>query len=303
MRIGTNREYLGYGPNKRSLYTSYSRDESSQIGSHTLQLSPKASILVNSDNSTVVAYINKQGGTRSVSLMKETYLLFDFLQSHQLLLRASYLPGAKNVIADSLSRRNQVLPSEWTLHPQIVHRIFSHWETPQIDLFATKRNTKLPLYVSPVPDQDAWAEDALSISWKGLIAYAYPPPSIMNKVMEKILQEECRVILIASAWPTQPWYTLLLDLSVDHPLRLPITQDLLKQTDKPFFHSNPAHLKLHAWKLQGGNSRNRDSPAKSLLDSWNLKDLPPEESMAHDGQTFVLGVNLNRKILSKPLPL
>ena len=33
-------------------------------------------ILVTSDNSTVVAYVNKQGGTRSVTLVEETYLLF-----------------------------------------------------------------------------------------------------------------------------------------------------------------------------------------------------------------------------------
>ena len=40
-------------------------------------------ILVSSDISTVVAYVNKQGGTRSVTLMEETYLLFHLLQEKQ----------------------------------------------------------------------------------------------------------------------------------------------------------------------------------------------------------------------------
>ena len=157
-----------------------------------------SSILINADNSTVIAYINKQGGTRSESLMKECHLLFNLLQEKHWNLKATYLPGARNVVADSLSRKNQILPSEWSLHPQVVKRIFTTWRTPMIDLFATNKNKKLPLYVSPLPDQEAWAEDALSLDWTGLDAYAYPPASIISKVLEKIMTEPCKIILIAS---------------------------------------------------------------------------------------------------------
>ena len=45
-------------------------------------------ILVSLDNSTSVACVIKQGGTRSLTLMKETYLLF-LLQR-----KKCYLPGA-----------------------------------------------------------------------------------------------------------------------------------------------------------------------------------------------------------------
>ena len=46
-------------------------------------------------------------------------------------------------------------------------------------LFSTRVNHKLPLYVSPVPDQQAWKKDALNIDWSGLIAYvpSYGSPS------------------------------------------------------------------------------------------------------------------------------
>ena len=43
---------------------------------------------------------------------------------------------------------------------------------PHVDLFATSLNHKLPLYVSPVPDANAWDIDALNIDWTGLTAYA-----------------------------------------------------------------------------------------------------------------------------------
>ena len=313
-RICTDASMEGWGAhlNQSKIYGSWSQLEKSfhinrlemravRLALQGFNLPENAVILVSSDNQTTVAYINKQGGTRSPSLMRETYLLFELLQERNWSLRASYLPGAKNVIADALSRKDQVIPSEWSLHPQIVKRIFQVWHTPMIDLFATKRNAKLPTYVSPVPDPEAWAEDALSLNWKGLIAYAYPPPAIMTKVLEKILQEECQVILIASAWPTQAWFTLLLDLSIDHPLRIPVTHKVLKQTDKPMFHTNPGHLKLHAWKLQGGISKVRDSQMKSQQESWVPSDSLPENYMDQDGKSFVLGVSRTRKILSRPL--
>jgi hypothetical protein len=45
----------------------------------------------------------------------------------------------------------------------------------QVDLFAMSLNAKLDAYVSPGPDDSAWAADAFSIPWEGLVAYAFPP--------------------------------------------------------------------------------------------------------------------------------
>jgi len=214
-------------------------------------------ILLKSDNSSVVAYVNKQGGTRSVSLMLETFTLFEFLQARNITLRARYLPGVRNVLADSLSRKEQILPSEWSLHPSVVREIFKIWETPMVDLFATSQNNKLPLYVSPLPDPQALAEDALAISWENMWAYAYPPTSIMTKVLEKIMSTNCHIILVAPAWPGQPWFQDLLRLSIREPLRLPEWRTLLKQTGKNVFHTNPGHLRLHAWNLQNKSYQKR----------------------------------------------
>ena len=55
------------------------------------------------------------------------------------------------------------------------------WFTPHVDLFATCLNHKVPLYVSPVPDQNAWDIDALNINWSGLTAYAYPSTALLHR--------------------------------------------------------------------------------------------------------------------------
>ena len=57
------------------------------------------------DNSTVVAYVNKQGGTVSRSLCLLTSRLLRWTESFDVHLDARYLPGESNVLADVLSRR------------------------------------------------------------------------------------------------------------------------------------------------------------------------------------------------------
>ena len=66
-------------------------------------------VTVMCDNSTVVAYINKQGGTVSRSLCLLTSRLLRWTESFDVHLDARYLPGESNVLADVLSRRGQVV--------------------------------------------------------------------------------------------------------------------------------------------------------------------------------------------------
>ena len=103
---------------------------------------------------------------------------------YQITLKAKHIPGCLNVMADLLSRSNQVQSTEWSLHLQVFKQICQNWFTPHVDLFATRLNHKVPLYVSPVPDQSAWDIDALNINWSGLTAYAYPPMPLLHRVIK-----------------------------------------------------------------------------------------------------------------------
>ena len=64
------------------------------------------------DNSTVVAYVNKQGGMVSRALCLLTSRLLRWTESFDVHLDARYLPGESNVLADILSRRGQVVGTE-----------------------------------------------------------------------------------------------------------------------------------------------------------------------------------------------
>ena len=86
------------------------------------------------DNSTVVAYVNKQGGTVSRSLCLLTSRLLRWTESFNVHLDARYLPGESNVLADVLSHRGQVVGTEWSLHPQVARALLRAWGNPSIDL-------------------------------------------------------------------------------------------------------------------------------------------------------------------------
>ena len=142
-------------------------------------------VLVATDNTTVVAYINKEGGMRSGPLCALLWRILTWCTQKQVTLRARHIPGHLNVVADKLSRLGQTIQTEWSLLPEIFQALCDRWHQPQIDLFATRFNNKLPLFVSPVPDPRATAVDALSLSWEDLDAYAFPPTAILGKVVEK----------------------------------------------------------------------------------------------------------------------
>ena len=226
-------------------------------------------VLVATDNSTVAAYINKQGGTHSVEMCTLLWKITTWFHHYHITLKARHILGCLNVIADLLSRSNQVQSTEWSLHPQVFEQICQKWFTPHVDLFATHLNHKLPLYVSPIPDPKAWDIDALNLNWTDLTAYAYHPTALLHRVIQKIKQCHCLIIVIAPGWPGMPWFWDLVQLSTEIPLQLLVSTTLLKQSHKYVFHNNPQQLNLHAWCLGADNSKN-----KASLWRWQRELLP-----------------------------
>jgi hypothetical protein len=187
------------------------------------------------------------------------------------------------------------------LNPRVLSAIWLLWDKPMVDLFATQENHKLPLYVSPIPDQRAWGVDAMSIDWNNLVGYAFPPTALLKKVLNKLELSHCRLILIAPVWPKQAWFPDLLRLSIDHPRALPPWFSLLKQTGSDIFHSDPQVYNLHAWLLSSEVTLREDFLSRQPPEWQGHRNPPHSMYTTESGKLSVLGVRNGTLILSKPL--
>ena len=88
---------------------------------------------------------------KSGSMCALLWRILSWCTRQQVTLRARHIPGWLNVIADKLSRLGQTIQTEWSLHPEVFKAICNRWHQPQVDLFATRFNNKLPQFVSPGP--------------------------------------------------------------------------------------------------------------------------------------------------------
>lgn len=146
-------------------------DGGARIASHFRRLLVGRTVLLLSDNTTVAAYINRRGGTRSSSLDELAARLWQWCRAVEIMPVASVIPGQDNLVADFLSR-GRCLASEWALHLEVFDLLLSVWSPLEIDLFASSFNNRLPKYCSRVYEPEAWWCEGLAWcpGWRLLVS-------------------------------------------------------------------------------------------------------------------------------------
>ena len=84
-------------------------------------------VLVATDNTTVVSYINKEGGMKSGMLCALFWRILTWCTRNQVTLKARHIPGRLNVVADKLSRLGQTIQTEWSLLPAVFKTLCNRW--------------------------------------------------------------------------------------------------------------------------------------------------------------------------------
>lgn len=253
-------------------------------------------VLLNLDNTTAVAYINKKGGTKSASLSSLAVEIATWCEQRRISLVALHVPGILNVVADMESRRSHVDNGDWKLDHSLFQKIAERW-LPKVDLFALRWNAQLPLFVTWHPQEGAWRTDAFSLNWRFIEGFAFPPFNLIGNCLRKVREDGAHLILVCPYWSSQPWYPLLLEMAVDIPLVLPFNKFLLtsqRGEPHPLIQNNA--LCLIAWRLSGcAIESNRFRNKLSHL-CWPGTDLPHSLSMKQPGTSGVAGAIGMRRI-------
>ena len=247
------------------------------------------------DNATSVAYINKCGGTHSTSLSDLALEIIGWCELRHLAVQAFHVAGKDNVIADYHSRFHTDA-SDWRLDPLVFKKLQSVWEA-KVDLFAANWNKQLDCFVSWKHQPDSLAIDALSLNWRWMRGYLFPPFCLIARCLSKILRDEADVTLVVPYWPTQPWFPMALELVCDVPRMLPLNGRLLTgPRGEPHPLLKQRTFRLIAWRLSGSASRREAFRQTCPIFSLRGAELALGELTNLHGDHGIAGVKKDRVI-------
>ena len=175
------------------------------------------SILIKSDNTTAIAYINHYGGVRSQAITNLVIQLYEFCMERGISIKASFLAGRLNTRADALSRRTR--DHCYSIPQSLFSHLTSHFNIkPFLDAFASRTNSKLDCYFSYGPDPHAVAQDAFSQKLPSCF-YAFPPIVLVDKFLSYFMTfADIEALIIVPFWPSKTYFPTLLSILTDDPL-------------------------------------------------------------------------------------
>ena len=208
------------------------------------------------DNMTALTDINHMGTSKSAIRNKLTKSVWLWCLERNIWLTAVHIPGVENVEADQQSRLSNT-SAEWSLNKDIFQDAMCRLGVkPNIDLFASRINYQIKPYVSFHPDPGAIAVNAFHMSWKQFQAYIFPPFCLISRILQKVQEEQCTVVMVAPRWPTQVWWPKLMNQLIARPLLLPKKKTTLILPSNPeAIHPLYPQLELMICHLSGNHSK------------------------------------------------
>ena len=247
-------------------------------------------LLIQSDNTTAVSYVHHMGGMKSDLRNKIACDIWNLVDDLDIDISISYLPGRFNGDADLASRFINYR-TEWCLPQKYFNAICDHFQFfPTIDLFTSRLNHRLPRYMAFAPDPYCVHVDCFTSSWCDEKAYNFAPFNLIHRTLQCIRRDQCSALIVFPLWPTQPWFSSLLQLLVRKPVLLPKQCQLFLPWDRHHRHPLP-NLRLCSAVLSDKDSERKDTQALHVLQSSNPGTWQPRKDTqptCPNGYSFVL---------------
>ncbi len=151
-------------------------------------------MIVCSDSTTVVSYVNHQGGVSSTSLHRKARDILLWAHAQGVSLRAEH----RRQSSSRLLSRGGPRPGEWRLYPALIQVIWLRFGKAKVDIFATLENTHCSLCNSMVGPRRPLGVDALANKWPPVLLYAFPPFPLLPAVLAIVFEHnfKAKVLLV-----------------------------------------------------------------------------------------------------------
>ena len=121
-----------------------------------------------------------------------------------------------------------------------------------IDLFASRINKQLSMYVANKSDPSAMAIHPFCLKWDNKFFLPFPPFSVKISCFQKIHQDKTEALLVAPCWKAQIWYPVLLRSLVRPPILVEHNNcNLLQPSDPNFVHPLANKMKIMVRHVSG----------------------------------------------------
>ena len=141
-----------------------------------------STVLISTDNTTVVVYIRLQGGTHSTELTEEVWNVLNLCLTHNIQLLVKHIPGRFNTLADQMSRVDKPISTEWSLNQEIANnRPVRHTSEPQAAIICvTHTGSEGAINRCPIDGLESHTR------------FVFPPFHLIPAVINKIRLSQCR---------------------------------------------------------------------------------------------------------------
>ena len=263
--------------------------------------SPRTHVLVQTDNTTTIRYVNRSGGTHSLPLCQLATQLLTYTMQFQITLTAEYIPGKENITADALSRQLNSHQHMASLSESFRSNPVPHPGIPARGPFCISPEQPVGEICELASRPRGLGSECLRIEMEGPgntihvpPANSHRPDSVQVDKGEDYNNDHCNPF-----WPSRPWWPLLLESLIQPPVLLPQSRTLVTDPLGNYHpHSNHQQMKLLACVISGDSSKTEEFRTGLLRSFSNRGALPQRNPTNPRGTPGHVGV-----YRGQPIPL